>query len=565
MSARVGGGVLLAVLLAGCAVEEAAARVRGEIRSVELGESRFVHDSLVTAVAFSPEGDRVVTGSEDGTIRVFDLEGYVVARRAPHSERVKAVGFLEDGTFVSASARRLRVGGLELESASESPTAIGLRHVAWMPGPGRIALVTSAGPVASFEGHDAEVLALSPSDSRLAVVTSTSVYTLDVATARRRASTPAPPPQWHRGPPTWCPRSAQFLDETRLVVFEIATYQFDVGRLEDLEPEAPPPLEHVGALALGRDGASARMRMTGSRSTTISLEHGARRWSTVVRSHWPSIAISRGGRAVAVTAYQGVILLRGEDGRPAWPKARSHAGIRKVAFDGEAVLGLADDGVLTRHERGALDRRESPGGPALDFAITGPGELAVPLHGRAATHVQRAAISRDGELLALVVGDGTIEVLDARTGAARNKWVYPSWTFGALDFSPSKEALVGITRGELLHFDIASGEARFLTERGCLGFRSTKDTLVWVDGECTVQPSGVKLAAWGRFAIFSPSADLVALGGGTRIPLLDVKTGRVLALLEGHAGVVTALAFSKDGRSLASGDESGALRRWEVR
>ncbi len=46
----------------------------------------------------------------------------------------------------------------------------------------------------------------------------------------------------------------------------------------------------------------------------------------------------------------------------------------------------------------------------------------------------------------------------------------------------------------------------------------------------------------------------MAAGGGERVvKLWDVETGRALASLEGHEGFIASLAFSPDGRLLATG------------
>jgi hypothetical protein len=45
---------------------------------------------------------------------------------------------------------------------------------------------------------------------------------------------------------------------------------------------------------------------------------------------------------------------------------------------------------------------------------------------------------------------------------------------------------------------------------------------------------------------------------------LDAATGVERCVLQGHADVVVALAFSPDGRMLASGDPQGVVKLWDV-
>ncbi|NHJ14429.1 MAG: WD40 repeat domain-containing protein [Candidatus Thorarchaeota archaeon] len=64
---------------------------------------------------------------------------------------------------------------------------------------------------------------------------------------------------------------------------------------------------------------------------------------------------------------------------------------------------------------------------------------------------------------------------------------------------------------------------------------------------------------------FSPRGDIVASGGVDRmVKLWDIRSGTVLATLEGHEYPVLTLAFSPDGGRLVSGSGDTTLAIWDV-
>jgi len=66
--------------------------------------------------------------------------------------------------------------------------------------------------------------------------------------------------------------------------------------------------------------------------------------------------------------------------------------------------------------------------------------------------------------------------------------------------------------------------------------------------------------------IFAPVGQMVALRVNNQIELWEISTGRLLRTLQGHTDLITSLAFSPDGQTLASGSgtEEKIIRLWNV-
>ncbi len=123
---------------------------------------------------------------------------------------------------------------------------------------------------------------------------------------------------------------------------------------------------------------------------------------------------------------------------------------------------------------------------------------------------------------------------------------------GHVFFTPSGKELLSVSHDKTVRvWDVASGRTRSVL-RPPIG--PGKEGVLYA---AALSPDGKTLAVAGHGC---------AEGGASGHPvfLLDWAAGRVVGLLEGHASPVQALAFTADGKRLASGDQFGEVRLWDV-
>ena len=207
------------------------------------------------------------------------------------------------------------------------------------------------------------------------------------------------------------------------------------------------------------------------------------------------------------------------------------------------------------------------------------------------------AVSPDGTLLAVATqkyGEGSFLIWDLAAGKPL-RTIQQQVTIGCIAFSPDGRYVAAGSNHRLDRslyvWEVATGKRvitppnmlgpaqavafspdgsrLFLALQGIqLGSPGGKTVLVWNLGsrkeEKTLQItrgiSDMALAPDGGMLAVAYSI----LEHDPAIYLYDPSSGELLAVLKGHTAWVTSLAFSPDGRTLASGSSDGTTRLWEM-
>ena len=579
------------------------------------------HNKLIHSVSFSPTGDAIATASNDGTVKLWDLQSNCLATFTGHKKSVNSVSFNPTGNAIATAssdktAKLWDLHGKCLKTFTGHKKSV--NSVSFNPTGNAIATASNDGTVKlwdlqgnclkTFTGHDGWVNSVSFSPNGDAIATASNDGTVklwdDLQGKCLKTFT------GHN-------KSVNSVNCSPKGDAIITASDDNMAKLWDLQGKCLVTFTgHQKSLN------SVSFSPTGDAIATASSDGTAKLWDlhgnclTTFSGHnnsVKSVCFSPTGDAIATASHDGIVKLWDLQGNRLTTFSGHNNSVKSVCFSPKenAIITVSHDGIVklwdlhgnrlktfTGHDGWVNSVSFSPTGDTIATASDDKTAKLWDLQGNCLvtfTHndlVNSVSFSPNGNTIATASLDKTAKLLNLQgnclvTFIGHNDWV------NSVSFSPTGDTIATASDDKTAKLWDLEGNC-LVTFTGhndsvnSVSFNPTGDAIatashddgtakLWdLNGHCLVTFTGHNKSVIS--VSFSPKGDTIATASQDGTAKLWDLQGNLLAdfsgykgnLLKGEADFVKlkspiyCVCFSRDGKSLITGSQDGKVRFWPV-
>ncbi len=549
-----------------------------------LGTVRLRHSGWVSSVAYSPDGKLLASGGGDERVRVWDAETgkelrqYNLGRKGEGARPINGVAFSPDGKLLAAVGWGTQPSLWEVASGKAiRPSLDTARYVVFSPdsrtvvtgglpnqGASLLDLKSNKRRSLPLGSETIHAVAFSPDGKLLAASgPKNRIYLWDAATLKDVRSL-----QGHQ----YEVRSLDFSPDSKQLVscgMDKTVRLWDVADGKEIRSFQAPGI--VDGVRYSPDGNTIAARSTGRSILLWDVKSRKllRQFAGYGGGFSFPMAFSPDGRKLLAAQGTGLQVWETATGKELFPASGIREGIGKLAYsvDGRTMATENWEGTIRIWDTATYRELRRFGGKQL-----GMGSLAY---------------SADGQLAA-TAGDKTTRLWDAVTGKELFRWDSDLNDGFQMAFTPDGQVVASANGdGSIQLWHTQSGKPlrrlKGHSQGPVYGVAFSPDGQTLLSGALDKTArlwdwnAGKELhvlrghTGWVMAVAFAPDGRTAATACGSEdvfIRLWDVKTGKELRRFEGHEpGMntgITSIAFSPDGRMLASAGFGDTVHLWET-